>query len=210
MDIFITIAGNLGAGKSTLTKILAKRLGAEPVFEPYAKNPYLVKFYKDMDKWAFHCQMFFLSQRMKDHRLLCEKKGIIVQDRSIYEDMVFARSSYEQGFIKNDDWEVYQSLYCAFMDLLPAPDLVVYLKASLPTIKKRLKIRGRDFEQNIDEEYLASLNKIYDEWSSGLGRIPVLTVCVDDLNFEKNPKDLEYVVNLISQKLGGSPRKLPI
>lgn len=202
MKLFITIAGNLSAGKSTLTKIVAENFNAVPVFEPFRENPYLANFYKDMKAWAFHCQMYFLSQRMRDHHFLSKKKGIVIQDRSIYEDYVFAKTAHEQGFIKTADWEIYQSFYKALMDLLPAPDLIIYLKASLPLIKERIKKRGRDFEQNINDEYLSILSKIYDEWAKSFKDIPVLTISVDNLDFEKNPKDAAYIVGRIKKKLG--------
>ncbi len=203
-NLFIAIAGNISAGKSTLTKILAEKFHAKPVYEPVSENPYLADFYKDMKRWAFHSQMFFLSQRLKDHYLLSKEKGIIIQDRTIYEDAeIFAKNLFERGFIQKRDWDVYQSFYETILNLLPAPDLIIYLKASLPTVKKRIKKRGREFEQKIDEKYLLDLNRLYEDWAKSFKKAAILNISVDNLNYIEDPKKLDRVVELISQKLGG-------
>ena len=205
-NIFVAIAGNISAGKSTLTKILAEKFQAKPIFEPVSENPYLADFYKDMKRWAYHSQMFFLSQRLKDQFLLSKENGIFIQDRTIYEDAeIFAKNLFERGFIEKRDWDVYQGLYQTISDLLPAPDLIIYLKNSVPTIKKRIKMRGREFEQKIDEKYLLDLNRLYDEWAGNFKRSQILTIPLDDFNYLEDPKKLEYVIGLISEKLGGRP-----
>ena len=220
-NLFIAIAGNISAGKSTLTKILAEKFQAKPIFEPVAENPYLADFYKDMKRWAYHSQMFFLGQRLKDQFLLSKENGVFIQDRTIYEDAeIFAKNLFERGFIEKRDWDVYQGFYQTISDLLPSPDLIIYLQNSVQTIKKRIKMRGRDFEQKIDEKYLLDLNRLYDEWADsfsarggslgGRKKSPFLIIPLDDLNYLEDPKKLDYVVDLISQKLGGRPVSLKL
>lgn len=205
-NLFIAIAGNISAGKSTLTKILAEKFQAKPIFEPVAENPYLADFYKDMKRWAYHSQMFFLGQRLKDQFLLSKENGVFIQDRTIYEDAeIFAKNLFERGFIEKRDWDVYQGFYQTISDLLPSPDLIIYLKNSVPTIKKRIKMRGRDFEQKIDEKYILDLNRLYDDWATNFKKSPILVIPLDDLNYLEDPKKLEYVIDLISEKLGGRP-----
>jgi deoxyadenosine/deoxycytidine kinase len=210
-NIFIAIAGNISAGKSTLTKILAEKFQAKPIFEPVSENPYLADFYKDMKRWAFHSQMFFLGQRLKDQFLLSKESGIFIQDRTIYEDAeIFAKNLFEGGFIESRDWDVYRGFYQTISDLLPAPDLIIYLKNSLPTLKRRIKMRGREFEQKIDTEYLLDLNRLYDDWSVNFKRAPVLTILLDDFNYLEDPKKLDLIIDQISQKLGGRPVSLEL
>jgi len=220
-NLFIAIAGNISAGKSTLTKILAEKFQAKPIFEPVSENPYLADFYKDMKRWAFHSQMFFLSQRLKDQFLLSKESGTFIQDRTIYEDAeIFAKNLFERGFIEKRDWDVYQGFYQTISDLLPSPDLIIYLKNSVPTIKKRIKMRGRDFEQKIDEKYLLDLNRLYDDWADsfsakggspeGRKKSPILIIPLDDLNYLEDPKKLDLVIEQISQKLGGRPVTLKL
>ena len=210
-NIFIAIAGNISAGKSTLTKILAEKFQAKPIFEPVSENPYLADFYKDMKRWAFHSQMFFLGQRLKDQFLLSKESGIFIQDRTIYEDAeIFAKNLFEGGFIESRDWDVYRGFYQTISDLLPAPDLIIYLKNSLPTLKRRIKMRGREFEQKIDTEYLLDLNRLYDDWSVNFKRAPVLTIPLDDFNYLEDPKKLDLIIDQISQKLGGRPVSLEL
>ena len=211
-NLFIAIAGNISAGKSTLTKILAKKLKAKPIFEPVSENPYLADFYKDMKRFAFRSQMFFLSQRLKDQFSLSQKNGIFIQDRTIYEDAeIFAKNLFEKGLIEKRDWNVYQSFYQTILDLLPSPDLIIYLKNSVPTIKKRIKMRGRKFEQKINEKYLLDLNCLYDNWANSFSvknkspfskkKTPFLTIPLDNLNYLKDPQKLDLVINLITNKL---------
>jgi len=211
-NLYIAIAGNISAGKSTLTKILAEKFQAKPIFEPVSENPYLADFYKDMKRWSFHSQMFFLSQRLRDQFLLSKESGIFIQDRTIYEDAeIFAKNLFERGFIEKRDWDIYQRFYQTISDLLPSPDLIIYLKNSVPTIKKRIKIRGRKFEQKIDGEYLLDLNRLYNDWETnfsikskrGNKKIPFLTIPLDNLNYLEDPKKLDHVINLIIKKLEG-------
>ena len=145
---FIAIGGNIGIGKSTLTKKLAEHYGLQPYLEPVTENPYLKDFYRDMKKWAWHSQMFFLGKRLQDHYNLVRDKHSVVQDRSLYENAeIFAKNLYRQGFIAKREWNVYQDVYKTVIQILPAPDLIIYLKASVDKIMQRIQSRGRDFEK---------------------------------------------------------------
>jgi len=211
LNLFIAIAGNISAGKSTLTKALAEKFQAKPIFEPVSENPYLADFYKDMKRWAFHSQMFFLGQRLKDQFLLSKEIGTFIQDRTIYEDAeIFAKNLFERGFIEKRDWDVYQGFYQTISDLLPSPDLIIYLKNSVSTIKKRIKMRGREFEQKIDEQYLLDLNRLYDEWANNFTKSPILIIELDDLNYLEDPNKLNLILEQVSQKLGGRPVALEL
>ena len=153
MKKYIVLAGNIGAGKSTLVGLLSARLGFTPYYEPVAENPFLHDFYTDMRRWAFNSQVFFLTHRVRSHRALMEDPHSVVQDRSLYEDAeVFARNLHERGDMSDRDWDGYSELYRTLCDLLPAPDLVVYLRAALPTLRARIAKRGREFEAGISDE----------------------------------------------------------
>lgn len=202
MKKYLVLAGNIGAGKSTLVGLLAERLGYRPYFEPVAENPYLEDFYADMERWAFHSQAFFLTHRVRSHRALMDDPYSVVQDRSMYEDAeVFARNLYERGSMSARDWNSYSELYRTLTSLLPPPDLVVYLKASVPTLKKRIAKRGRDFEASIPDEYLAGLNRLYEEWIEGFDLAPVLVVPGDRLDFVAESRDLDSIVRTIDCRL---------
>ncbi|HOZ72849.1 MAG TPA: deoxynucleoside kinase [Spirochaetales bacterium] len=202
MKKYLVLAGNIGAGKSTLVGLLAERLGYRPYFEPVAENPYLEDFYADMERWAFHSQAFFLTHRVRSHRALMDDAYSVVQDRSMYEDAeVFARNLYERGSMSARDWKSYSELYRTLTSLLPPPDLVVYLRASVPTLKRRIAKRGRDFEASISDEYLAGLNRLYEEWIDGFDLAPVLVVPGDRLDFVAESKDLDSIVRTIEGRL---------
>lgn len=202
MRKYLVLAGNIGAGKSTLVGLLAKRLGFRPYYEPVAENPYLTDFYADMGRWAFQSQLFFLTHRVKTHRALMDDPCSVVQDRSLYEDAeVFARNLREQGALSGRDWSTYRELYTTVADLLPPPDLVIYLRASVPTLKKRIAKRGRDFEASIPDEYLAGLNRLYEEWIDGFDRAPVLVVPGDRLDFVEESADFRAIVSTIAERL---------
>jgi deoxyadenosine/deoxycytidine kinase len=201
---FIAIAGNIGVGKSTLTGLLSQQLGWEPFYEAVSDNPYLADFYQDMPRYAFHSQVFFLSRRLRHHRRLLDFPGSVVQDRSVYEDAeIFARALYEQGHIVPRDYRTYRELYEVLVQFLPPPDLVVYLRASVPTLLQRIAQRGRVFEQNIAPEYLAQLNRLYEAWLTDFSACPVLTVPADDLDFVHNGTHLNLIINKIQEKLSG-------
>ncbi|MHB8831266.1 MAG: deoxynucleoside kinase [Patescibacteria group bacterium] len=204
MQLFIAIAGNMGVGKSTFTKLLAHTLGGKPYFEPTTENPYLSDFYKDMKQWAFHSQLYFLGRRLKDHAVILAEEGILIQDRSLYENAeIFARNLFEHGYISERDWATYQEIYQNAVSLLRPPDLVVYLQAPVPSLVQRIKNRGRDFEQSIDVTYLENLNNLYDSWSQEFRLAPVLTIPTEDIRYLENPAEYENVLNQIKQRLGG-------
>lgn len=204
MKKFIAIAGNVGVGKSTLTELLSTHLCWEPFFEAVEDNPYLPDFYKDMRAWSFHSQIFFLSRRLQHHRQILERPGTVVQDRTVYEDAeVFARNLHLQGYMSDRDYASYRALYESVIHILPPPDLVIYLRASVPTLLERIRLRGRDFEQDIRPEYLEQLNVLYEEWIEGFTLCPVLTVPTDDLDFVQNHAHLELIGQKVLEKLHG-------
>jgi deoxyadenosine/deoxycytidine kinase len=203
MRKYLVVAGNIGAGKSTLVELLARRLGFDPYYEPVAENPFLQDFYRDMERWAFNSQVFFLSHRVQSHRALMDDPRSVVQDRSLYEDAeVFARNLFERGLMSSRDWEVYSELYRTFCELLPPPDLVVYLRADLPTLRGRIARRGRDFEAGISDEYLVSLNALYESWIESFALAPVLVVPSDRLDFVAESRDFEAIATSIEFRLG--------
>lgn len=204
MKKFVAVAGNIGVGKSTLVALLCQRLGWQPFYEPVAENPYLEDFYRDMRAWAFHSQIFFLTHRLRAHRRLIDHPTSVIQDRSVYEDAeVFACNLYRQGLISERDYSAYRELYQVLCEFLPPPDLVVYLRASVPTLLKRIALRGRDYERRITPEYLAQLNELYESWIGGFSLCPVLTVPADDLDFVAHSRHLDLIVRKIQEKLTG-------
>jgi len=201
---FIAIAGNIGAGKSTLTELLSKKLGWEPFFEAVEDNPYLADFYRDMRRWSFHSQIFFLSRRLRHHYQLLQRPNSVVQDRTVYEDAeVFARNLYQQRLMSERDYRSYRELYEVLSLLLPPPDLVVYLRASVPTLLHRIAHRGRSFEREISPEYLERLNILYEEWTTHFNLCPVLTVPSDNLDFVSNSHHLDLIVERVLERLMG-------
>ncbi len=201
---FIAIAGNIGVGKSALTERLAAALGWEPFFEAVDDNPYLADFYQDMARWGFHSQIFFLGRRLRHHILLLQRPHSVIQDRTIYEDAeVFARNLYERGDLSERDWRVYRELYETLLMFLPPPDLVLYLRASVPTLQRRIALRGRAFERAISADYLARLNDLYEEWIRRFDLCPVLTIPADRLDFVQHPRHLRLIVDKVIEKLQG-------
>jgi len=204
VSYFITIAGNIGVGKSTLTTLLAEKLDWKPFFEGFSENPYLSDFYGDMSRWSFHSQVFFLSQRLQQHHHLLQFGQSVIQDRSVYEDAeIFARNLFNQGHMSQRDWLTYSALYKTLSQLLKPPDLVVYLKASVPTIQRRINQRGREYEQSIATDYLAQLNELYEKWVSNFTLCPVLTVATDNLDYVQHDDHLNQIVNRIQERLHG-------
>ncbi|HLO14076.1 MAG TPA: deoxynucleoside kinase [Anaerolineales bacterium] len=204
MKKFVAVAGNIGVGKSTLVEMLCVRMGWQPFFEPVTENPYLSDFYADMDAWSFHSQIFFLTHRLRTHYELAQHPASVVQDRSVYEDAeIFAQNLYLQGHIQKRDYQTYRELYETTRRFLPPPDLVVYLRASVPTLMSRIASRGRDYERTITPEYLQGLNDLYESWINDFTLCPVLAVPADDLDFVSHPGHLRLIVQKVEEKLTG-------
>ena len=204
MKKFVAVAGNIGVGKSTLVSMLSKRLRWKPFYEPETENPYLPDFYQDMKAWAFHSQIFFLTHRLRIHRRLIDHPSSVIQDRSVYEDAeVFASNLHHQKQISERDYDTYRELYRVLSEFLPPPDLVVYLRATVETLQRRIQRRGRDYESKISPDYLGQLNELYEVWVASFGLCPVLTVPADDMDFVKHPGHLNLIVQKIEEKLTG-------
>jgi len=194
---FIAVAGNMGVGKTTMVDFLCSRYDLSPVYEPYTENPYLDDFYKDMRSWGFHSQLYFLTHKFRLHMQLNENPGIVVQDRTIYEDAeIFATNLHRSRKILKRDYETYMELYRTMRTALQPPDLMIYLRCSVRAIRKRIKQRGRPSEQQIPARYIRNLNRLYEEWISGYTLSPVLiwdsermdylTDLVDRIEFQQN------------------------
>lgn len=204
MKKFVAIAGNIGVGKSTLVKMLCAEMGWEPFYEPVTENPYLADFYRDMPAWAFHSQVFFLARRLRSHFQLAQHQNSVIQDRSVYEDAeIFAQNLFERGHIAERDFQTYRELYETSSQFLPPPDLVIYLRASVPTLLSRISHRGRDYERSITPEYLDSLNKLYETWIDNFTLCPVLAVPADDLDYVAHTGHLRLIVAKVADKLTG-------
>jgi deoxyadenosine/deoxycytidine kinase len=200
---FIAVAGNMGVGKSTLTNLLVNAFDGTPFYEAVDDNPYLTDFYQDMRQWSFHSQIFFLTSRLRSHREILGHPYTVIQDRSIYEDAeIFARNLYQRGNMSDRDFNVYRSLYQEFTQFLPAPNLIIYLKASVPTLIERILRRGRDFEQDVSPLYLQQLNELYDAWIEDFTLCPVLTIDADRLDFVRFDADFDFIRENIMKKLG--------
>jgi deoxyadenosine/deoxycytidine kinase len=209
MKNYIVLAGNIGAGKSTLVDRISNHLGWKPYYEPVSENPYLEDFYKDMKRWAFHSQLYFLTDRLRTHKDLQDYNGSVVQDRSVYEDAeIFAKNLYLQGSISSRDFETYQGFYKLFLSFLEPPDLVVFLKATVGTLKSRIAMRGRGFESAIPDSYLANLNHLYDTWIENFTLSPVLQIDAGEIDLVSRPEDLELVVSMIQKKIKGKQQVL--
>jgi deoxyadenosine/deoxycytidine kinase len=204
MKRFVAIAGNIGVGKSTLAALLSERLNWDPFLEAVDENPYLADFYGDMRRWSFHSQIYFLSRRLRHHWQLLQHANSVIQDRTVYEDAeIFARNLHRQGLMDERDYHSYRELYEVVTTVLPPPDLIVYLRASVSTCQERICLRGRSYEQNIETAYLEQLNELYEEWIDGFSLCPVLSVPSDDLDFVLNPDHLELITDKILDKLQG-------
>ncbi len=204
MKKFIAVAGNIGVGKSTLVEMISPRLDCQPFYEPVTENPYLADFYHNMPAWSFQSQIFFLTHRLRIHHELLRAPGSVIQDRSIYEDAeVFARNLYVQGNMAERDYETYHSLYTTLAETLPPPDLVIYLRASVPTLLKRIALRNRDYERSIAPAYLEHLNELYESWIQHFTLCPILSVPADDLDYVAHPGHLDLIARKVNDKLTG-------
>lgn len=205
-SLFVAVAGNIGAGKSSLTRLLADHFGWRPYFESVDDNPYLPDFYADMRRWSFHLQIYFLANRFKHHKRMTESGEPVIQDRSIYEDAeIFARNLHDIGKMDDRDYSNYVSLFEVMTDYLKSPDLMIYLRASIETLLQQISRRGRSFEQGIQREYLEQLNKHYEGWISHYHRGPLLVIESDNLDFVNKQGDLDQIVRLVRQKLDAVP-----
>jgi len=200
----ILVAGNIGAGKTSLTERIGARLGWETAFESVVDNPYLPDFYADMRAWSFHLQVFFLGHRAEQHLDLMALPQSAILDRSIYEDAyIFARALHHMGNIDERDYLAYRKIFDLMVKTLPPPDLLIYLKAPVSVLVERIRRRGRTIESGITEEYLALLESFYDEWMDTFDLCPVLTIRTDDLDFVHKHRHLDIVVSRIQDKLSG-------
>jgi deoxyadenosine/deoxycytidine kinase len=200
----ILVAGNIGAGKTSLTERIGARLGWETAYESVADNPYLPDFYTDMRAWSFHLQVFFLGHRAEQHLELMALPQSAILDRSIYEDAyIFARALHHMGNISERDFLAYRKIFDLMIKTLPPPDLLIYLKAPVVVLVERIRRRGRAIESGITAEYLALLETFYEEWMDTFDLCPVLTIRTDDLDFVHKAKHLDIVVARIQDKLSG-------
>lgn len=200
----IAIVGNIGAGKTTLTELLAKHLNFEPQYESTDDNPYLEDFYSDMKRWSFNLQIYFLNSRFR-HIVELQKRNInMIQDRTIYEDAyIFAENLFDMGLMSKRDFENYSNIFHSIIDYIKAPDLLVYLKASVPTLVSNIQKRGRDYESGIRLDYLSKLNDKYEKWINNYKEGKLLILDKDNLDFTNNREDLGFIIQKIEAELYG-------
>lgn len=200
---YIAVAGNIGAGKSSLTGLLAKHYGWEAFYESVDDNPYLSDFYEDMRRWSFNLQIYFLSSRFKHQKEMLTTDISLIQDRTIYEDVeIFAKNLHQMGLMSDRDFKNYEALFHEMSHYLQPPDLLVYLRAQVPTLVRQIQSRGRDYENTIRIDYLERLNNFYEDW---IDRYPYekLIIDTDDLDFVNNEEDLGRIIELLDQRLFG-------
>lgn len=200
----IAIAGNIGAGKTTLTKILAKHFNWSPNYEDVENNPYLDDFYKDMPRWSFNLQIFFLNSRLK--QLVDIQKGdqTVIQDRTIYEDAkIFAPNLHEMGLMSKRDFENYHNFFETLKTMVNPPDLLIYLRASVPALVGQIQKRGREYEENIRLDYLKRLNEYYNTWIDKYTDGKLLIIDIDKINFAENKEDAAKVINMVNAEVNG-------
>jgi deoxyadenosine/deoxycytidine kinase len=200
----IIVAGNIGVGKTSLAERLGERLGWRCAFESVADNPYLADFYTDMRQWSFHLQIFFLGHRAQQYMEMANDPQSVIFDRTIYEDAyIFARALHHMGNVSERDYQSYRRVFDLITSQLPSPDLLIYLKAPVPVLMKRIQSRARSIETGISSEYLSLLETFYDDWIRMYDVCPVLTIRSDDLDFVHKPNHLDIVVQRIQDRLAG-------
>ena len=199
---FIGIAGNIGVGKTTFTEVIAKRFNLLEVYESVADNPYLSDFYSDMKRWSFNLQIYFLHHRFSAINNLSNCQGGMVQDRTIYEDVeIFSKNLFDMGFMDKRDWDTYSELFINMTKFLKKPDLIVYLRADLDVLLDRIKTRSRDYETEIDPDYIDGLNNLYDNWINNTGDIKTITIDTNNFNIFKDTEQLDDIINRIETSL---------
>lgn len=199
----IAIAGNIGSGKTTLTKMLAKRYGWTPRFEPVDNNPYLDDFYHDMNRWSFNLQVYFLNKRFKEVVEISQSDENVIQDRTIFEDAkIFAPNLHDQGYMSDRDFENYSDLFDLMMSLVKLPQLMIYIRSSIPTLVKHIEKRGRSFEKSIRIDYLTGLQQRYEDWIKNY-KGELIIIDGDKLSFEDTPEDFRKVTDMIDASLYG-------
>lgn len=200
----VAIAGNIGAGKTTLTQLLAKHYKWEAQLEDVVDNPYLDDFYNQMERWSFNLQVYFLNSRFRQVLQIRESGKNIIQDRTIYEDAnIFAPNLHAMGLMTNRDFENYSSLFGLMESLVQSPDLIIYLRSSIPNLVSQIHKRGRDYENSISIDYLSRLNERYEAWIHGYNKGKLLIIDVDDLDFVENEENLGFIINKIDAEING-------
>ena len=200
----VAIAGNIGAGKTTLTQLLAKHYKWEAQLEDVVDNPYLDDFYNQMERWSFNLQVYFLNSRFRQVLKIRESGKNIIQDRTIYEDAnIFAPNLHAMGLMTNRDFKNYSSLFGLMESLVQSPDLIIYLRSSIPNLVSQIHKRGRDYENSISIDYLSRLNERYEAWIHGYNKGKLLIIDVDNLDFVDNPEDLGSIINTIDAEING-------
>jgi deoxyadenosine/deoxycytidine kinase len=199
---FVSVAGNIGSGKSSLTRMIGDTFKWDSYFESVQNNPYLHDFYIDMKRWSFQLQVYFLSHRFRAHREIIASKKSVIQDRSIYEDVeIFARNLYLMGRMEKRDYNNYRSLFYEMVSYLQPPDLIVYLRADVKTLLGHIRLRGREFEKSIEKKYLERLNRSYNTWINGYDLGKVLVIESDELDFVNNPAHFKMIIDKIKRSL---------
>ena len=200
----IAVAGNIGSGKTTLTGLLAKHYGWTPHYEDVDDNPYLNDFYEDMQRWSFNLQIYFLNSRFSQIVDIHRKGEDVIQDRTIYEDAnIFAPNLHQMGLMSTRDFNNYLALFNLMTSLINPPDLLIYLRATVPTLVRQIQKRGRDYEKNIRLDYLQRLNERYEAWIESYKNGKLLIIDVDNLNFPEKPEDLRLIINKIDAQIHG-------
>ncbi len=200
----LAIAGNIGSGKTTLTRLLAKQMKWQPYYESVDDNPYLDSFYDDMKRWSFNLQVYFLNSRFRQVVEIRESNHTIIQDRTIYEDAyIFAPNLHQMNLMTTRDFDNYISLFELMSSFIDAPDLLIYLRANVSTLVSQIASRGRDYEESIRIDYLKKLNERYEEWVSGYDLGKLLIIDVDDIDFANNPEDLGMIIEKINGEIHG-------
>lgn len=204
MAMHIAIAGNIGAGKTTLAKMLAKHYGWEMQLEDMEENPYITDFYEDMQRWSFNLQVYFLTLRWNNIQKIRNGKNTVIQDRTIYEDaFIFAPNLHAMGLMSTRDFDNYNRLFQSINSMITPPDLLIYIRAGIPTLVNQIQMRGRDYEDAIRMDYLKRLNERYEAWIGSYDSGKLLVINADDLNYEDNPEHAQQVISKIEAEING-------